>query len=78
MQIKLCNISVEGDPPPVSSATKNSDVGQETTLHKPVKGKKRAPVSSERDLGQALRTVYQKTVDEAIPAEMLDLLGKLG
>ena len=28
-------------------------------------------------MGSALRTVYQKTVEEAIPAEMLDLLGKL-
>lgn len=29
------------------------------------------------DMGSALRTVYQKTVDETIPAELLDLLGKL-
>lgn len=29
-------------------------------------------------MGAALRTVYQKTVDEAVPSEMLDLLGKLG
>jgi hypothetical protein len=28
-------------------------------------------------MGAALRTVYQKTVDEAIPPAMLDLLGKL-
>jgi hypothetical protein len=28
-------------------------------------------------MGAALRGVYQKTVDEAIPSEMLDLLGKL-
>jgi len=33
--------------------------------------------SKDRDMGAALRTVYQKTVDEAIPPEMLDLLGKL-
>ncbi|MGY4396873.1 hypothetical protein ACVWZA_002058 [Sphingomonas sp. UYAg733] len=33
--------------------------------------------SKDRDMGAALRTVYQKTVEEAIPAEMLDLLGKL-
>ena len=31
-----------------------------------------------RDVGGALRTVYQKTVEEQIPSEMLDLLGKLG
>lgn len=30
------------------------------------------------EVGQALRTVYQRTVEEDIPPEMLDLLGKLG
>jgi hypothetical protein len=29
------------------------------------------------EVGDALRTVYQHTIDEAIPPEMLDLLGKL-
>ena len=33
--------------------------------------------NKDRDMGSALRTVYQKTVEESIPAEMLDLLGKL-
>ncbi|MEG3088595.1 NepR family anti-sigma factor [Sphingomonas sp. PB4P5] len=33
--------------------------------------------NKDRDMGAALRTVYQKTVEEHIPAEMLDLLGKL-
>lgn len=39
------------------------------------RGKKK-PESPE--LGKALRTVYQRTVEEDIPPEMLDLLGKLG
>lgn len=30
------------------------------------------------DVGNALKTVYQRTIDEDIPPEMLDLLGKLG
>ncbi|HEY0445736.1 MAG TPA: NepR family anti-sigma factor [Allosphingosinicella sp.] len=30
------------------------------------------------ELGSALRSVYQRTIDEDIPPEMLDLLGKLG
>jgi hypothetical protein len=30
------------------------------------------------EYGDALRTVYQRAIDEAIPPEMLDLLGKLG
>lgn len=33
--------------------------------------------NKDRDMGAALRTVYRKTVEESIPAEMLDLLGKL-
>jgi len=31
----------------------------------------------DQEMGQALRSVYQKTIDEQIPQEMLDLLGKL-
>ena len=34
-------------------------------------------VLADRDTGAALRSVYQKTIDEKIPKEMLDLLGKL-
>ena len=33
--------------------------------------------NKDRDMGAALRTVYQKTVDESVPPEMLDLLSKL-
>lgn len=33
--------------------------------------------SKDRDMGAVLRTVYQRTVEEPIPPEMLDLLGKL-
>jgi hypothetical protein len=33
--------------------------------------------SKDRDMGAALRGVYQRTVDEAIPDDLLDLLGKL-
>ena len=28
-------------------------------------------------MGSALRSIYQKTIEESVPAEMLDLLGKL-
>ena len=37
--------------------------------------KKRGPNA---EIGQALRKAYSDAVDEAIPPEMLDLLGKLG
>ncbi len=34
-------------------------------------------VQTDRDTGAALRSIYQKTIDEKVPDEMLDLLGKL-
>lgn len=37
--------------------------------------KKRPPAG---DVGNALRSAYQRVVAEDIPPEMLDLLGKLG
>lgn len=36
-----------------------------------------ATLSKNRDMGAALRSVYQKTVDEAVPDDLLSLLGKL-
>lgn len=30
------------------------------------------------EVGSALRSVYQRTIDEDIPSDLLDLLGKLG
>ncbi len=38
--------------------------------------KKKGPASA--DVGSALRSVYQRAVDEQIPPDLLDLLGKLG
>jgi hypothetical protein len=55
-------------------------------IHSPAKAaekkmpvRKKRPVASPDDsqVGEVLRTVYQRTVDEAIPSEMLDLLSKL-
>ncbi len=37
--------------------------------------KKRSPVP---EVGNALRSAYEQAVNEEIPSEMLDLLGKLG
>jgi len=47
------------------------------TSKKPATARAAKVQSKDRDMGAALRTVYQRTVDEAIPREMLDLLGKL-
>lgn len=33
--------------------------------------------SRDRDMGAALRSVYQRTVDETVPDDLLSLLGKL-
>lgn len=55
---------------------RNSDddgtIGGDSRPHRPAK--KRQPA----EVGDALRTVYQTTINEDIPPEMLDLLGKLG
>lgn len=32
---------------------------------------------ADRDMGAALRSVYQRTVDEAVPDDLMSLLGKL-
>ena len=40
------------------------------------RGKKKR--GSTPEVGNALRAAYQKTIDESIPPEFLDLLGKLG
>lgn len=36
-----------------------------------------AAQSKNRDMGAALRSVYQKTVEESVPDDLLSLLGKL-
>ena len=33
--------------------------------------------SKDRDMGAALRSAYQRTVDENVPDDLLDLLNKL-
>lgn len=33
--------------------------------------------AKDREMGTALRSVYQRTVEEQIPDDLLDLLGKL-
>ena len=43
----------------------------------PVLRRKRRRLSDQPEIGSALRSIYDKALAEAIPAEMLDLLGKL-
>ena len=42
----------------------------------PQKPSKKA-LNKDRDMGSALRSAYQRTVDELVPDAMLDLLSKL-
>ena len=39
---------------------------------------KRGKSAGGMELGSALRSVYQRTINEDIPPDLLDLLGKLG
>ena len=50
-----------------------SDKDNKTTPRKPTTKVQ----SKDRDMGSALRSAYQRTVDELVPDEMLDLLNKL-
>lgn len=50
---------------------------KEASLKKPRAKARAGNAPQQGNLGNALRTVYQQTVSEDIPPEMLDLLGKL-
>lgn len=56
---------------------RSGDDHLKTTAPSPASTSKAKVQNKDRDMGAALRTVYQKTVEESIPSEMLDLLGKL-
>jgi Anti-sigma factor NepR len=55
-------------------ATESDDVRNAAP---PTQRPRRLRKSDDRDVGTALRSAYQKTVDEAIPDDLLDLLGRL-
>ena len=55
---------------------RKSDQPTELKARKNPQAKRKGPASA--DVGSALRTVYQRTIDEQIPPDLLDLLGKLG
>ena len=55
--------------------SRQSQGSKDTDQSRPSSKRKRPPSP---ELGTALRSVYQQTIDENIPPEMLDLLGKLG
>lgn len=55
---------------------RKSDQGSDHGSPQAPAGRKRK--SPPTEVGDALRSVYQRAIDEDIPPEMLDLLGKLG
>ncbi len=54
---------------------RKSDPDDQAHSGAPHSRKKRRPAG---EVGRALRSAYQRMVEEDIPPEMLDLLGKLG
>jgi hypothetical protein len=62
---------ISGDPAPSKSTASQAKDGQARN------GKARGKKQSDINVGSALRSVYDQTVSENIPAEMIDLLGKL-
>lgn len=57
---------------PTAAADKSDAASARPRRAKPKDKKRTTP-----EVGQALRTIYQRTIEENIPSEMLDLLGKL-
>lgn len=51
--------------------------GGSVTAPQPARKRRSAAAKEDGHVSTVLRTVYQRTVDETIPAEMLDLLSKL-
>jgi hypothetical protein len=58
-----------------NSVRRKQEAASEQDSSAPAKKKKRTNAPA---VGNALKSVYQQTVSEEIPPEMLDLLGKLG
>ena len=54
----------------------NADSNASGSSAPALKKQKKKPETPE--VGNALRSAYQRTLDEDIPPEMMDLLGKLG
>ena len=64
----------------MSQDKKTATTGKAATNEPVSGGRTRMPTvqGKDRDMGSALRSVYQKTVEEPVPDDLLALLGKLG
>jgi hypothetical protein len=66
------NLAFESD----KDRRRKTDHAPQVEQDEPPKSRKKRGTTPE--VGQALRAAYQQAVNEDIPPEMLDLLGKLG
>ena len=57
---------------------RRSTTGSSAANGQQERGKSRKKRGEGTEFGTALRSAYQRTVEEAIPSDLLDLLGKLG
>ena len=70
----VTNLAVEDDKN--GDRRRNSDQKTKNESLEKSASKKKRPMAPE--VGNALRSAYEQAVNEDIPPEMLDLLGKLG
>jgi hypothetical protein len=59
----------KNDTAPVTSASRSGTDTDARTVQ--------GAANRDRDMGSALRSVYEQTVSEQVPDDLLDLLGKL-
>ncbi len=52
--------------------------GKASTTDMPGNGTSKKKGQGSAEVGTALRSIYQRTINEDIPPDLLDLLGKLG
>jgi len=57
---------------------RKSEHSSEGATSSAVRSKRKKKAVETPEIGQALRSIYDRALNESIPDEMLDLLGKLG
>lgn len=62
----------------MAASKKSEQDGAPRASAKQGKSKGRTSAGKNPAVGEALRSIYQQTIDESVPQEMIDLLGKLG
>jgi hypothetical protein len=76
--IRFVDQICRGNGSPVAASKKLDQDGAPRASAKQGKSKDKSPAGKNPAVGEALRSIYQRTIDESVPQEMIDLLGKLG